>query len=189
MKEGSTVTLTVSGGQKQVAVPDLTGMTVQNATTTLAQSQLTIGDLIASESSDTIAKNHIIRTVPAAGTPVDVGTNVGYVLSTGPAAIAVPNETCKPFSQALNDLQRLGFVASDGGTDPKGPNLQCPDPNLVSRTAPDAGSTATKGDTVTIFRSAALPTTPPTTPPTTAPTTPPTTAADHRADDGPRPRP
>ncbi|HXJ65335.1 MAG TPA: Stk1 family PASTA domain-containing Ser/Thr kinase [Actinomycetota bacterium] len=177
VKEGSTVTLTVSGGQKQVAVPDLTGQTVQNATTTLTQNQLVIGNLIASEASDTIPKNHIIRQLPAAGTAVDVGTAVNYVLSTGPAAIAVPNETCKPFSQALNDLQAKGFVVHDGGTDPNGPNLQCPDPNLVSRTDPDAGSTAQKGDTVTIFRSDSLPpTTPPTTPVTTAPTTPVTTA-------------
>jgi serine/threonine-protein kinase len=175
VKEGSTVTLTVSGGQKQVAVPDLTGMTVKNATATLTNSQLVIGNLIASEASDTIPKSHIIRQLPTAGTPVAVGTAVNYVLSTGPAAVAVPNETCKPFSQALNDLQGVGFHVTDGGTDPHGPNLQCPDPNDVSRTDPDAGSTAQKGDTVTIFRSAALPTTAPTTAPITAPTTPPTT--------------
>src|SRR4029079_5313045 len=81
----SVVTLTVSGGQQQVAVPDLTGLSLADATTTLTQHQLQLGSESSASPSDTVAKNHIISTRPTPGTQVDVNTAVDYVLSTGPS--------------------------------------------------------------------------------------------------------
>ena len=174
-EEGSEVLLTVSGGKQQIAVPDISGLTLAKATDLLTQNQLTLGQQIAAVSDPEVPAKRIISQQPNPGEKVAVGSAVNYIISTGPEAVAIPDERCQKFVDAFNDLRDKGLQPIDGGEDPNGPNLNCPDTNSVSRTDPPAGSQVDPDSTVTIYRSFQEATTPPTTPATTAPTTPPTT--------------
>jgi serine/threonine-protein kinase len=67
---GSTVTVTVSLGPKPVAVPDLSGDTVAQATTALQSKGLTVGAVYGP------AKGKVFLTTPDAGTNVPPGTAI-----------------------------------------------------------------------------------------------------------------
>ncbi|MDX6221409.1 MAG: eukaryotic-like serine/threonine-protein kinase [Frankiales bacterium] len=101
------VQLTLSKGPKPVDIPStLTGQTVDQAKTTLAAANLTLGKH-TSEYNDTIAANAIVR-VATTG-PVAPGTAIEVVLSRGPAPVAVPREQGKSATDAAADLKAKGF--------------------------------------------------------------------------------
>ena len=160
--ENSKVTLVVSGGPQNVTVVDVSGKTPQEASQILRSNKLKLGQKVAQEPSDTFAQGQIIRTTPPAGTSVPVGTAVNFVLSTGPQQVPVPNVVCQRVSDARAAIKGAGLVARNGGQASQ-PNLNCPQPNEVAATNPDAGTLVNPGSPVTYFRSFA-PTPSPTTP-------------------------
>ncbi len=88
--QGSSVVLVISQGPKQVAVPDIVGLTESDAMSTLAGAELAAGS--AGEAfSDTIAAGSVISSDPPAGTTVDAGSSVDYVISRGVEQVAVPD--------------------------------------------------------------------------------------------------
>jgi serine/threonine-protein kinase len=154
--ENSTVNLVVSGGPRTVTIPDITGQTEDQASQTLKQVKLKLGQKLSESPSDTVPAGQILNQTPRAGQNVAVGTAIDYVLSTGPQQTAVPNVICKTVGQAISALHSRGLEAQDGGQASQ-PNLQCPDPNRVASTNPDPGSLVDPGSTVTYFTSLATP--------------------------------
>jgi len=152
VKENTTVQLTVSAGRKQVVVPDLTGMTLLEATTALQAVHLQLGQRLSSEPSDTIKRGRIIRTEPPVGTQVAAGTAINYVVSSGAATAVVPDVICKSVDDATAELEDAGFqVASGGQADESNPG--CPELDRVATTDPPPGTEVQAGSTVTIFTS------------------------------------
>lgn len=101
------VTIVVSKGPKPIAVPDLTGMSKQQAFAKL--SALGLNPYVAGkEFAKSVATDHVVRTDPGAGTKVELsGTpKVGVVLSN---AVSVPNLTGKRLSQANQIAAQLGI--------------------------------------------------------------------------------
>ena len=108
---GSSVLLVVSRGPKQVAVPDITGLTATEAVNELEGAELTAGS--ASQAfSDTVAAGAVIRSDPAAGVTVDVGTTVDYVVSLGVEQVEVP-DLSGPAADAEQKLGDVGLVVGD----------------------------------------------------------------------------
>ena len=70
-----------------VPVPNVVGLTQQQATNTITGAGLTAGP-ITSEFNATVQAGLVIRQSPTAGTPVPPGSGVGFVLSLGPAPSA-----------------------------------------------------------------------------------------------------
>ena len=145
---GSAVTITVAKAPPKVPVPNLTTMTIADATTALEAVGLTLGGQ-TSQSSETIPTGQIISQSPSAGAQVTKGTPVNVVVSTGTAQVTVPDVTCLPFGAAKAQLRQLGLNAVLGGTAPSLP--QCPNPNRIAAQDPSAGTALTQGDTVTLF--------------------------------------
>jgi serine/threonine-protein kinase len=75
-------TVTATFVQRLVSVPDLSGMTIAQAQTTLVDMGLT--DSEANENSDTVPAGQVIRQDPAAGSQVAPGSPVHLVVSSGP---------------------------------------------------------------------------------------------------------
>jgi serine/threonine-protein kinase len=92
---GTRVNLEVSSGPpgaappRQVEVPILAGLTSQDAEALLKNAGLIVGDLTRAFTA--IAKDRISNTAPAAGTRVDAGSKIGLEVSSGPAAVKVPD--------------------------------------------------------------------------------------------------
>lgn len=72
-----------SGPGSQVPVPDVSGLSFAEASRTLEQHELTA--VQASDDSPDVPAGATIRTDPEIGTPVDKGSEVSVVISTGPA--------------------------------------------------------------------------------------------------------
>ncbi len=75
-------TVTATFVRQQVTVPDVSGMTTEQAQSALAVLGLTHSE--AEENSDTVPAGQVIRQEPPAGTSVEVGAQVSLVVSSGP---------------------------------------------------------------------------------------------------------
>ena len=111
--EGIKVDLTVSSGIKLIQLPD-----VSNKANTDAQIELqSIGLNVETklEASDTVTKNYVICTEPAADSAVSSGSTVTIVVSAGPTVTMskVPNVVGLSKAEAMMQLQQKGLVCSE----------------------------------------------------------------------------
>jgi serine/threonine-protein kinase len=95
VSEGDTITVVVSRGAEEVAVPRLIGQTEQQAVETLRSVGLEIG-AVTREPSDEQPEGRVIRSDPAQGVSVPVGEQVDIVLSSGPPPTPTPSPTPSP---------------------------------------------------------------------------------------------
>ena len=113
------VVLTVSSGRPKVAVPDVAGKSVAEAASILGQQGLD-GSKTTTEASDTVPKDQVIRTDPAAGTQVDKGSKVTIIVSSG---VSVPSVTGLTKAAADNAITNAGLVPQahcNPGASPQG---------------------------------------------------------------------
>ena len=75
VKKGQTITGTVSSGTKSVAVPDLTGMTQDQAREALAAKGLKVGSVLTSDDASQ-REGLVLFSSPEAGTSVNKGESV-----------------------------------------------------------------------------------------------------------------
>ena len=106
--KGTKINLVISGGEDQAVVPDLTGLTAEEANAALEQVGLH-GQAGNGEHSDSVPANQIIRQDQKAGTRVPAGSTVTYYPSLGTEALNVPNISGMTENAALNALQNAGF--------------------------------------------------------------------------------
>jgi eukaryotic-like serine/threonine-protein kinase len=158
VEEGATVTLTIAKAPRTFPVPDLTGMTLEEAQITLEDANLTLGDQ-ATEASD-VPEGEIIRQEPAADKEVPKDTPVDVVVSSGPeiTTVSVPDVTCLSFGQAKAQLVLKGLQINEDGTAP--PNPLCSNPNKIAAQDPPAGTQVQTGSTVNVYTGETSPPTP-----------------------------
>jgi serine/threonine-protein kinase len=99
--ENTTITVWVSLGKTQIDMPDLRGMNEKMATDLLAQTKLTLGEIVQGHSA-TVAAGQIIETDPPAGTKVAEGAVVNITISDG--LVVVPDVTNYSISEAKGYL-------------------------------------------------------------------------------------
>ncbi len=151
---GSSVTIKVSSGPPDVAVPNVAGFTVTKASNTLGQDGLEVST--KDEASDTVPSGQVIRTDPPAGTEVAKGETITLIVSNGPSTSPVPNVVGLTAAQATSRLEGSGFVVF-----PTNRTVLSPaDDGRVIEQTPGASTVAPRGSRVTIVVGVlALPTT------------------------------
>ncbi|HUV47835.1 MAG TPA: PASTA domain-containing protein, partial [Actinomycetes bacterium] len=102
------VDLVVSKGPAPVAVPNLSGDSVDSARSQLAKIDLKLsqGD---QEYNNKVPAGAIISQSPASGTLVAPGSTVSVVVSLGPPLVRVPDVVDMPLEQAIAELKQAGF--------------------------------------------------------------------------------
>ena len=112
IKEGQTVILYVSMGpeMKDAKVPDVAGKPLDTAKTILNMQGVKIDIQVKEEDSDTVPKDEIIRTEPAAGELMKTGDTVTIYISLGPKTAKMPNLVGKDLKAALELLEYAGFT-------------------------------------------------------------------------------
>jgi eukaryotic-like serine/threonine-protein kinase len=161
----SKVTLFISKGKPQVIVPNVVGDTQATAETTLKNDGFTVST--STQVSSSATPGTVISQTPAGDTSVDPGSNVSIVIAQAPPNVNVPFVQGDKASAATNTLASAGLkvtqktqTVTDQGKD-----------GIVISQNPNAGSSVTKGSTVTIvvgkFRQPTTTTTSTTTTPTT----------------------
>ncbi|GAB3095382.1 transglycosylase domain-containing protein [Isoptericola nanjingensis] len=121
---GTTVTLVVSTGQpdkpEQVAVPNVAGLSLEDARNQLYGDTLNPSPQAKEEFSDSVPEGTVIGTDPGAGQPVDPGSNVTIIVSKGPKN-QEPDPTDSPTDDGGNgngngngnDDDPLGIMGTD----------------------------------------------------------------------------
>jgi len=106
--KGTAVDTFVSQGPAPRVVPDLTGMSIESATTALTDLQLTInrGD----DQFSTVAAGGVATQSPAAGESLARGTAVTVAISKGPDLVAVPQLLNLKFDKVGPAVVNAGFV-------------------------------------------------------------------------------
>lgn len=97
----TTITVLVSSGQELSLMPDVSGMTEQDAILAITNAKLVLGAITQSD-SPTVAKNLVLSSDPAANTQVPAGTVVNLVVSTG--SVLVPDVVGLDLSDATAQL-------------------------------------------------------------------------------------
>src|SRR5829696_1271400 len=143
--EGTEIVLDVSQGAKQVAVPNVVGMSEVDAKTTLEQAGFQVSS--TSAPSDSTPEGIVSDQSPDGGTPATKGSTVTITVSSGPSTTTVPDEVGQDKQVAIDDLKANGFKVDVQ-------NVACGDPNqdnIVQDQDPAGGSDAPSGSTVAIF--------------------------------------
>jgi serine/threonine-protein kinase len=167
LDKGSRVNLTVSAGVREVSVPTLLGLSLNEARNALRDAGLQLGT--AKEVPSDKDRNVVTKASPEEGTTVEAGSEVDLEYASG--RNTVPKVTGDSESDARAKLEEAGFeVDVSQREDPDPANA-----GKVIEQSPAADRTARLGSTVTIVvaTAPAPPSTPPpaeTPPPTVLPT-------------------
>lgn len=124
-KKGATVILNVSSGPGTVTMPDLEGLTEDEATETLEGLKLKVDT--KREFSADVRKNRVARTVPGAGDSAEIGSTVDLYLSRGPKQTQVPGVVGQSLEDATRTLEDAGFevdTVEEDGEKPEGEVLR-----------------------------------------------------------------
>ncbi len=103
----SGVTLVVSSGPKQVAVPDVVGLSQSDARSALSAQGFQVA--VTQQQSTTAAAGDVLSQSPSAGTKVEPSTTVKIVVAQAPAQVTVPDLTGQPAASAVDTLSAAGF--------------------------------------------------------------------------------
>jgi serine/threonine-protein kinase len=113
LAKGQTVTVNVSGGTGQLAVPNVViGQTTESAQTFLIAEPYKFVVTVTPEPSATVLKGLVIRTDPVQGTLVDAGSPITIFVSSGPAPVAMPNLKGQTEAAAVAALNKLGLATT-----------------------------------------------------------------------------
>ncbi|HET9672162.1 MAG TPA: Stk1 family PASTA domain-containing Ser/Thr kinase [Actinomycetota bacterium] len=148
--EEDPVTIVVSQAPRTFVVPNLEGMTVEEAEAALAAAHLVLGEQTTQNDQD-IPEGQIISQSPAAGDEAPRDTPVNVVVSAGPSVVIVPDVTCLSFANAKTQLTGLGLQVQLG--DRVTPNADCPtEPELIAAQDTSPGSQVDPGTTIVLHK-------------------------------------
>jgi beta-lactam-binding protein with PASTA domain/predicted Ser/Thr protein kinase len=164
-RQGSAVALTVSSGEKMIAVPLVVG-----ETQAVAEAEIRSAGLAPSvqKRADVAQAGEVLEQAPDAGNRVAQGSTVTIVVSKGQPTAAVPNVIGRTRANAVSALRAKGFQVS---VSVQQVDVAAQDDRVVDQ-FPAPGGTAEAGSTVTIFVGSFTAPTPPPTTTTTTPTVP-----------------
>jgi len=112
---GTEIMLDVSGGQRQVQVPPVVGLTQALAQDAIEKAGLEVGDVREQESQS--ARGAVLSTSPASGSAVSPSTRVDLVVSSGPPAVNAPDVVGQSYATARAMLEQVGLRLGDVITD------------------------------------------------------------------------
>ncbi len=136
-KQGDPITLVVSGGPDQVAVPAVAGLSQANAQATLESEEFGFVVTIEEEASDSVDAGTAIRTDPAQSQLLAKGSAIKLIVSSGPELKKVPAMVGTLEAQARNSLSSAGLPAPEVSFQPVA--IGSPDDGRVISQSVDAG--------------------------------------------------
>jgi serine/threonine-protein kinase len=140
VREGSHVTVTVSGGKGTVAVPAVEGQPQDEAQQALRGAGFKTS--VKPVFSDSVPKGQVISTSPRGGTQATKGRTVTLTVSQGSEGVAVPKLVGLQRADAEAQLKAAGLVADVAEQESTQP------PGTVMEQDPPSGTSVDKGATV-----------------------------------------
>ncbi len=109
LTERQTISLWVSTGPETVEMPNVVGMTRDQAMKILLDLR-DVKVVEQTESSDYVESGNVTRTEPKVGTELTEGQNIVVYISSGPSTAEMPDVVGKTSGDAQKQLSRLGFT-------------------------------------------------------------------------------
>jgi beta-lactam-binding protein with PASTA domain len=175
LKEGETVKVTVGGGPATIGVPDVVGLSYEDAAVQLKAAKLVP---VRQDTNSDKAAGTVLATSPKPGAQATENQRVTVQVSNGRSKL--PDVVGKSDEEATAILNQAGWTSIERQVVAPPDDF---DAGTVFRTDPTSGSFVAKDATITLFIAKARPTPAPTTPtpgptsPTTTPTGSPTSTA------------
>lgn len=116
VRRGDDVLLIVSKGPERYDVPDLSGMSPQQAAKALREVSLTAGDQ-AQVFDESVPAGQVVSSTPAKGAPLGPGTVVTLAVSKGRQPVAVGDWVGTQLEQVQAELEERGLQVSLAGTE------------------------------------------------------------------------
>jgi eukaryotic-like serine/threonine-protein kinase len=148
--EGRSVSVTVSTGVDETAVPSLVGLSLDEAQRALREADLDLGDTRPVPSDE--SRNTVVKVTPKEGETVPTGTRVDLRYASGNNT--VPDVVGKDEGTARNILEQAGFTVPDAQEQQ---SADQPAGTVLSQ-SPGADETSRLGSTVTLVVATAPPT-------------------------------
>lgn len=136
--------------EKDVKVPDVSGMTVSKAEEKLEDAGLTVNSKIEEVSSEDVKKNRIIRTDPRSGSTVKAGTRVTLYKSTGVKTYELENYINMTVNEVREILEDMGLEVKIQEIEPDSTTCSVIGQNLIISQSLDEGSEVKSGDEITL---------------------------------------
>jgi eukaryotic-like serine/threonine-protein kinase len=165
--EGSRVLLDVSRGQRTGEVPNLIGMTRDQALIAIENAGFDLGEVTSRQTDE--PPGAVIESSPRYGEHVTVPASVNIVVSAGPVSISMPNLIGRTYAEARRTVESLGLEVGSVTVD----SMSLQPPDRVSSQSPEAGRTVSSGTRVRLSVAGKAPIPEPTPPPPTPTATPP----------------
>lgn len=156
-KRGIDVTLAVSGGQRSATVPDVAGLSQQQARLAIENAGFQFG--VTTQRTSDLPRGAVIDSDPPSGEQVPLPASVQIAISQGPSRLQVPDLTGRTIADARSTLEQLGLHLGSIARDTS--SLQ-PENTVLSQ-SPAPGQAVGAGGTVSLRVSRFPP--PPTIPP------------------------
>lgn len=104
--KGSIVTVTLSSGPESIKIPDVSGLSQENARRMLEEAGLLVGD-VRSEDDPSQDKDHVIRTDPEVGTELKEGDKVALIIASGNVVVSkdLEGQDLASVKQKLQELK------------------------------------------------------------------------------------
>jgi beta-lactam-binding protein with PASTA domain len=150
--EGSTVTITVSTGPGEAPVPQVAGLSQDDAEKQLRDAGFE--PRVERVFSDDVRNGRVVETSPPAGTTLERGSQVTLQVSRGPEQVEVPDVTGESEDNARSALEGAGLRVGKITREESGEA-----PGTVIEQSPAAGEQLDKGDAVdlTVAEPTAIP--------------------------------
>lgn len=132
-----------------VAMPNLNGMTVEQATEALTQEGFLEAPIINQETSVSIPEGIFTRSTPERGESVDVTQQVELWFSQGPKSLTMPNVAEMDLAEAQAMIEKEGLKFGLLNRE----HSETIKRDFVTRTEPAAGESVSEGQTVNIWLS------------------------------------
>ena len=132
---------------ENVTVPNVSEMTVEEATKELEKAKLTVAKETKDVADDTIEKGLVVKTDPEKAAVVKEKREVTLYVSTGPGEIEIPDVTNQTFDEAVATLVAAGF--SKDKIEQK-EQASKTDPGLVIEQDPKVKEKASPDSTITL---------------------------------------
>lgn len=144
-EKGSKINIDVSQGSEEIEVPDVSGMSLDDARKAITVAGFSVGET-TKEYSDSVEENKVMKQTPAAGTMAAQGSKVDLVISQGKDEIEVPDVEGLSLEAARAKIERAGLKLTQAGQQ----NSSSVDVDCVISQSPSSGTKVPEGSSVSV---------------------------------------
>lgn len=142
------VLLPIITNQKEIKVPDVSGLDISDAINTLQNEGFKIADQQKEQASDEVPEGKVVKTNPVAGVKKTKGSEITLYISTGNEGFTMEDFTGKNYYTVYGTLTAYGILVIPEKRDVSDAKV---DASTILDQSVKAGEKISKGDTVILY--------------------------------------